>query len=184
MSVTARRGAAPPSSRPIVSCTAPWSPDRATHMPSPGMLLTDLAPDGCAVEWSQLRGWCEQGFTCTKRGGWPWQQTQMTDPRQAERLWHALAVAMFWMVCVGTELEVPAASHPVALPDLRSLLASPGRTCRLRLFRLGWLWLLVRAITALPVPVPRRLVPEPCPDVPVLLLPSRQHAKARSYASI
>jgi hypothetical protein len=35
-----------------------------------------------------------------------------------------------------------------------------------RLFRPGWLWLLVQAITAQPLPLPRQLVPEPWPEVP------------------
>jgi hypothetical protein len=174
------RGTAFKSTDSQLSCTlvAWWSDAYA----EPWYVLTDLAPDGCAVEWYQLRGWCEQGFKCTKRGGWQWQQTQMTDPRRAERLWLALAVAMLWMVSVGTELEVEAPSQPLELPDLRPLLGGAGRTRRMRLFRLGWLWLLVRAITAQPVPLPRRLVPEPWPDVPVLVVPSVQHTKAHSYA--
>jgi hypothetical protein len=39
----------------------------------PGFLLTDLAPAGCEAAWYGLRGWCEQGFKCCKRGGWQWQ---------------------------------------------------------------------------------------------------------------
>jgi len=38
-------------------------------------VLTDLAPDGCDAQWYGLRSWCEQAGTCTKRGGWQWQQT-------------------------------------------------------------------------------------------------------------
>jgi hypothetical protein len=36
-------------------------------------LLTDLQPEGCEAAWYGLRGWCEQGFKCFKRGGWQWQ---------------------------------------------------------------------------------------------------------------
>lgn len=35
----------------------------------PWLLLTDLAPDGCAAAWYGWRAWCEQGFKCFKRGG-------------------------------------------------------------------------------------------------------------------
>jgi hypothetical protein len=36
-------------------------------------LLTDLQPEGCEAAWDGVRGWCEQGCTCFKRGGWQWQ---------------------------------------------------------------------------------------------------------------
>jgi hypothetical protein len=49
--------------------------------------LTDLDPDGWTVAWDGLRAWCEQGFKWTKRGGWQWQQTHMSDPRRAARRW-------------------------------------------------------------------------------------------------
>src|SRR5580765_1480318 len=32
----------------------------------------------------------EQGFKITKRGGWQWQRTRMTDPQRAARLWLAV----------------------------------------------------------------------------------------------
>jgi hypothetical protein len=129
----------------------------------PWFVLTDLDPDACAIEWYGLRAWCEQGCKCTKRGGWQWQQTHMTDPRRAERLWLALAVAMLWMVSIGTEVEVGDPADVAELPDLRRLLRGTGRTRCLRLFRLRWLWLLVRAILAQPLPLPQQLVPEPWP---------------------
>lgn len=129
----------------------------------PWYVLTDLAPHACAVEWYGLRSWCEQGFKCTKRGGWQWQQTQMTDPQRAERVWLALAVAMLWMVSIGTEIELAAGAASRTLPDLRVLLAQPGPRRSLRLFRLGWLWLVARAVTAQPLPLPQRFVPEPWP---------------------
>ena len=63
----------------------------------------------------------------------------------------------------------------------------PRRATRprhMRLFRLGWLWLQVRQITAQALPLPQRLVPEPWPEVPQrleVLLPQQQ---AVSYASV
>lgn len=148
-----------PESR--LACTlVAWWGDGYTE---PWYVLTDLAPDGCAVEWYGLRSWCEQGFKCTKRGGWQWQQTQMVDPRRAERLWLALAVAMLWMVSLGTDVELAPGHGHGELPDLRSLLGWSGAVRPLRLFRVGWLWLLARAVTAQSLILPTRLVPEPWP---------------------
>jgi hypothetical protein len=107
----------------------------------PWFLLTDLAPDGCAAAWYGLRGWCEQGCKCVKRGAWQWQYTPMQAPERAARLWLALAVATLWMVSVGGALEVGSPPEGTDLPDLRPLLGAtvmtPGRRRRLRLLRLG-----------------------------------------------
>jgi hypothetical protein len=109
----------------------------------PWLLLTALQPEGCEAAWYGLRGWCEQGFKCFQRGGWPWPYRQRTAPDRAARLWLALAVATLWMVRVGGALEVGPGPEATALPDLRPLLgatvARPGRRRRLRLVRLGWL---------------------------------------------
>jgi len=152
--------------RPL-SCTlvAWWG---AGHE-EPWFVLTDLPADDCDAAWYGLRTWCEQGFKCTKRGGWQWQQTRMTDPERAARLWLALAVAHLWMVTLGSELETGPTAEMPDLPDLRSILDMARRVGgrrRIRLFRLGWLWLLVQLITAQPLPLPWQLVPEPWPEVP------------------
>jgi hypothetical protein len=113
-----------------------WYDDQDTD---PWFVITDLAPGTSDIAWYGLRAWCEQGFTCTKRGGWQWQMTQMTDPDRAARLWLALARAMVWMVTIGTDLEAgPPAACP-DLPDLRPLLGGvrQGRIRHIRLFRLG-----------------------------------------------
>jgi hypothetical protein len=150
----------------------------------PWFVLTDLAPDSCDAQWYGLRSWCEQAFKCTKRGGWQWQQTQMTDPARVARLWLAMAVATLWMITLGSDVELgPSVAWP-DLPDLRPLLglSGPRRPRRTRLFRLGWLWLLVQLIEGQEVPLPRRLVPEPWPDIPEQLEPLIQHQKALCYA--
>lgn len=135
----------------------------------PWFVLTDLAPPATDVAWYGLRTWCEQGFKCLKRGGWQWQHTQMTDPDRAARLWLALALAMLWMVTVGTELDVSAVEDS-ALPDLRALLAPRRAGVRrvLRLFRLGWIGLLVQVLRRRPIPLPRQLVPESWPRGPAI----------------
>lgn len=128
----------------------------------PWFVLTDLAPTTCTVTWYGLRTWCEQGFKCTKRGGWQWQLTQMQHPTRAARLWLALAVAMLWTVSVGTDLECGATLNDPDEPDFHTLLdLKPAR--RLRLLRLGRLWLLVKAITRQALHLPQQLRPEAWP---------------------
>jgi hypothetical protein len=148
-------------------------------------ILTDLTADGCDASWYGLRTWCEQGFKCLKRGGWQWQQTRMTDPTRAARLWLALALASLWVISVGAEVELGPPSPQPELPDLRSLLGlSSRRTRPLRLFRLGWLWLLVQLIKAQPLPLPQRLLPEPWPDLPALFVKSPLSQEAPAYVVI
>lgn len=56
-------------------------------------ILTDLPPEASDACWYGMRTWIEQGYKITKRGGWQWQRTRMTDPDRASRLWLAVAVA-------------------------------------------------------------------------------------------
>jgi len=146
-------------------------------------VLTDLPADGCDIAWYGLRTWCEQGFKCTKRGGWQWQQTRTTHPGRAARLWLALAIATLWMVTLGSELETGPTAEIPDLPDLSPILEAmftTRRRRRIRLFRLGWLWLLVRLVTAQPLPLPRQLVPESWPEAPEGWNPFPMHQKALS----
>lgn len=154
-----------PASRLECTLVAWWGEGHA----EPWFILTDLSPQVCDACWYALRSWCEQGFRCLKRGGWQWQNTRITDPARAARLWLAMAVATLWTVSVGTDLELGLCVDLPNLADLRNILgidlkqALPRRN---RLFRLGWLWLLVQTVAGRPMPLPQRLVPEPWPQVP------------------
>jgi hypothetical protein len=132
----------------------------------PWLLLTDLAPSAGEACWYGLRAWIEQGFKITKRGGWQWQRTRMTDPQRAARLWLAVAVATLWLLSVGSEAD---ASVPIAtvLPLPADVLppARPRRATQLRLvsvFRQGWIGLLVALLNQRRLPT-GRFVPEPWP---------------------
>src|ERR671922_63644 len=84
-----------------LTCTllARWEAQYA----EPWLIVTDLAPEVADVAWYGMRTWIECGFKDSKRGGWQWQQTKMTDPERASRHWLAIAVATLWVVSVGGE---------------------------------------------------------------------------------
>jgi hypothetical protein len=130
-------------------------------------LLTDLPPESSEACWYGLRAWIEQGFKITKRGGWQWQRTRMTDPERAARLWLAVAVATVWLLSVGGEADESIA--PSTLPDLTGFLGQARRQrrgTRLRLvsiFRHGWNLILGALLHQRPLPT-GRFVPEPWPS--------------------
>lgn len=137
----------------------------------PWLLLTDLSPACADAGWYGLRAWIEQGFKITKRAGWQWQRTRMTDPERAARLWLAVAVATLWLLSVGgaAEDQIPP-STVLALP---TALSSPRRhraATQLRLvsvFRRGWVAILVALLSGQPLPQ-GAFRPEPWPVAPPL----------------
>jgi hypothetical protein len=133
----------------------------------PWLILTDLPPAASEAGWYGLRAWIEQGFKITKRAGWQWQRTRMSDPARAARLWLAVAVATLWLLSVGGEADqrIP----PSTLPTLTTVLSSPRRSrqaTRLRLvsvFRQGWIAIMVALLNRRRLPI-GRFVPEPWPS--------------------
>jgi hypothetical protein len=133
----------------------------------PWLLLTDLAPSAGEACWYGLRAWIEQGFKITKRGGWQWQRTRMSDPQRAARLWLAVAVATLWLLSVGGMAEdtLPV-STLLPLADADCHPARPRQATRLRLvsiFRQGWITILVALLNQRHLPR-GRFVPEPWPQ--------------------
>lgn len=133
----------------------------------PWLILTDLPPEAADAGWYGVRAWIEQGFKVTKRAGWHWQRTRMTDPERASRLWLAVAVATRWLLRVGGAAEdtIPESTLlPVAtLPTARR-----RRATRLRLvslFRRGWTVLVVALLNHAPLPL-GTFRPDPWPAVP------------------
>jgi hypothetical protein len=129
-------------------------------------LLTDLAPSAGDACWYGLRAWIEQGFKITKRGGWQWHRTRMSDPQRAARLWLAVAVATLWLLSVGgmAEETVPV-STLLPLPADGLSMSQPRRATQLRLvsvFRQGWITILVALLNHQRLPL-GRFVPEPWP---------------------
>ena len=132
------------------------------------LILTDLPPDVADAGWYGLRAWIEQGFKVTKRGGWQWQRTRMTNPDRAARLWLAVAVATLWLLSVGgaADATVPAST----LLDVTAALAQRRRqrqATRLRavsVFRRGLALIWAALLNRTPLPT-GRFVPEPWPTL-------------------
>lgn len=130
----------------------------------PWLLLTDLAPSTGDACWYGLRAWIEQGFKITKRAGWQWQRTRMSDPQRAARLWLAVAVATLWLLSVGGAAEdrIPVGTLPL-LPTNFLSLPRQRQATRLRLvsvFRQGWIAILVALLNHQRLPI-GRFIPEP-----------------------
>ena len=132
----------------------------------PWLVLTDLPPTVADVAWYSLRAWIECSYKDMKRGGWHWEQTKMTNPRRAERLWLAMALATLWVVSVGCHAE---ATQPAiiltALPEThiarrRATGRRPPRS--LSCFHRGRLLLMAAFIHGHELP-PMQLLPEPWP---------------------
>jgi hypothetical protein len=133
----------------------------------PWLLLTDLAPSAGEACWYGLRAWIEQGFKVTKRGGWQWHRTRMSDPQRAARLWLAVAVATLWLLSVGgmAEETLPVSTLlPLANTDCLPSRSRQATCLRLvSVFRQGWITILVALLNQRRLPQ-GRFVPELWPQ--------------------
>jgi hypothetical protein len=148
-----------PSAR--LSCTllAHWDAGFA----EPWLLVTDLAPAVADSLWYALRTWIEQGFKDCKRGGLRWEQTKMTDPARATRLWLVMALATLWTVSVGGAVEHGAS--PSGLPTDLPLAHQVTAPRRLSVFTRGWLTILAQLVRDGQFRI-GRFWPEPWPHLP------------------
>lgn len=151
-----------------LDCTlvANWESDYV----DPWLLVTDLPPYTAQACWYAMRSWIECLFKDIKRGGLGWHHTKMTDPKRAERLWLAIAVATLWLVGVGgqTGSNLPASSlsldNPINSPkplasthrfqsEISSTTFERSNCCHLSCFRRGFLMILASVIQQLPLPI-------------------------------
>jgi len=140
----------------------------------PWLIITDLSPEQADVVWYSMRAWIECGFKQTKRAGWQWQQTRMSDPDRASRLWLALAVATLWVVSVGGEAEATLPASSLAeLPESHIARQHSPKGSQPRLlscFRRGILVITAALLSGQSLPF-GRFYPEPwptstsCPDL-------------------
>ena len=132
----------------------------------PWLVVTDLAPTQADVAWYGLRAWIECGFKDSKRGGWQWQQTKMTSPGRAERLWLVIAVATLWTVSVGCAAEealpVPVLADLPAQHVARHHTSGRSRRREVSCFRRGRLVLIAALCGGQELPL-GQLSPEPWP---------------------
>ena len=119
----------------------------------------------------------ERGFKLTKRGGWHWQATRMTDPDRAARLWLVVAVATLWLVSVGGEAEASAPESACAPLDPLPAQTRQRRATRLRavaIFHQGLIRLIVAMLDHAPLPF-GSFFPEPWPTAPSLPITHLPH---------
>ncbi len=107
------------NTRGQLACTllANWTAGHA----EPWLLITDLPPAQAQLHWYAMRAWIECGFKDVKRGGWHWEQSKMTRPERAERLWLVMAVATLWVLSVGGEADARRCSGASAAAAPRAL---------------------------------------------------------------
>ncbi len=110
---------------------------------SPCLIVTNLPASQIQQNVYAIRYWVECGFKDFKRGLFHWEQTKMTCPKRAERLWLVMSIAMLWLTVIGdTALTTPRWQHFVqARPNLRTLSAPV----------LGWIDLLLALIQHRPI---------------------------------
>ena len=102
------------------------------------LILTDLAPKQVKGNPYPLRMWIEAGFKDCKRGGLHLEHSKILDPDRLQRLILVIAVALFYLIRVGSGVLL-----------LNTLPSDPAR--RLSLVTLGYLALLVASIQNKPL---------------------------------
>lgn len=133
----------------------------------PWLMVTNLSAEAADIACYSMRAWIEQGYKDCKRGGLRWEQTKMTHPERATRLWLVIAVATLWVVSVGGQVDasLPASSFdelPAAHIARRSFKGHP-QPRRLSCFCRGLIAILMALIKGDPLPL-GRFIPEPWPD--------------------
>ena len=68
-------------------------------------VVCDLPPEQAKAAWYQMRFWIEDEYKDGKRGWLHWEQTKMTKPERASRLWVVLAIVLQKAILLGGRLE-------------------------------------------------------------------------------
>ena len=109
----------------------------------PCLIVTNVPPPDVNPNIYAIRYWIECGFKDIKRGLLHWEQTKMTCPQRAERLWLVISIALLWLTTQGER----AAEHPRwqslrrARPNSR-ILSAP---------MLGWIDLILTLVQGQPL---------------------------------
>ncbi|HEX3049195.1 MAG TPA: hypothetical protein VHP83_00960, partial [Aggregatilineaceae bacterium] len=113
-----------------------------------------------------------------------WEQTKMTDPARATRLWLVLALAHLWTMSVGGAAELDDGTFP--FPTLAPVFPATTSPRILSCLNRGWIRILVALITHRPLPM-GRFWPEPWPAMPFnpamldMLMPGGHFVPLKTY---
>ncbi len=153
------------------------------HADEPWLIVTDLSPDQVQACLYSLRAWIEQGFRTIKRGGLQWHNTKITDPSRAARLWLAIALAMLWLISVGTPVDdvsfdtvnplepLTPSSIPVAQTLYQQRPIPPPPKRRLSVFLRGWITTLITLLDDGAIRL-QNLIPSPFPCISDVFTPT------------
>lgn len=82
-----------------IDCTLILQWDDAYEQPC--VLVSNLKPDLIVHNIYAIRYWIECGFKDVKRGLFHWEQSKITCPKRAERLWLVMSIALLWLTSLG-----------------------------------------------------------------------------------
>ena len=68
-------------------------------------MVSDLSPENARTAWYQMRFWIEDEYKDGKRGWFHWEQSKMTNPQRASRLWLVLGIVLQKAILLGGQLE-------------------------------------------------------------------------------
>jgi len=124
-----------------ISCTLILQWEMAYEHPC--ILVSNLRPHELRHNIYGIRYWIECGFKDFKRGLFHWEQTKMTCPQRAERLWLVISIALLWLSAVGD-----AASDA---PQWQSLKQARPQARLLSAPVLGWIDLILTLLKGKPL---------------------------------
>jgi hypothetical protein len=132
----------------------------------PWLILTDLPPENASSAWYGMRSWIEDSFKDLKSDGWQWQNTRMSDPTRAARLWLALALSSLWVVSLGGEADALLPDYDLSNLPLTHI-ARRTKTCsskhrQISCFARGIIKILTTLINQQPISL-GTFIPEPWP---------------------
>lgn len=124
-----------------IDCTLILQWDDAYEQPC--VLVSNLEPEQVQHNVYGVRYWIECGFKDVKRGFFHWEQTKMTCPQRAERLWLVISIALLWLTAVGD-----AASD---MPHWQSLQQARPNQRILSAPLLGWIDIIISILKGQPL---------------------------------
>ncbi len=138
-----------------ISCTLVLQWDAQYEQPC--VLVSNLVHKQVQHNIYGVRYWIECGFKDVKRGFLHWEQTKMTCPRRAERLWLVMSIALLWLTALGEAASV--------LPQWHSLQQTRPQQRILSAPLLGWIDFIISLLRREPL-ASGYLSPYPCLPLP------------------